>query len=283
MNRPNDAEIFETPLAFYWLDKDGICNIETKPAPRTLENSKASMESFKKTFGGKKVYCIADLTYIKEVPEESRVYYQKETPTIFNAIAYVTQSELSRMVATVFSLIFNPLIPTKIFSNEADARAWLKDLKEKGASKISPTTDEKKVKGKLLLVDDNPAEEIIMNGAIKEGNWDISLVFFSKPKKALEYLKESNDEIFLIISDINMPGMNGFDFKKAIDADEDLARKSIPFIFFSNSVRKEDVIQAYDNRIQGYFQKPPGLTEAIALLDKIFNYWLISNHPAKVH
>jgi CheY-like chemotaxis protein len=281
MNKPNDTEIFEDELATFWFDKDDILYIITKTITRTLEKSKSLIQNIKKTLGGKKAYCITDLTSAKEIPEESRAYYKKEVPSMFNAIAYVTQTELSRMVAAVYSLIFNPSVPTRIFSNESDARNWLKEMQSKGKLIIPLTAKEKKVKGKLLLVDDNPTEEMFMKVALKEGNWDISIVFFSGPKKALEYLRETKDEIFLIISDINMPGMNGFDFKKAIDEDKNLVRKSLPFVFLSNSARKEDIVEAYDNQVQGYFQKPTDFGEATALLDKIFNYWLVSRHPHK--
>jgi CheY-like chemotaxis protein len=280
MIKPTDAEIFEDSLATYWLDMDGILNFDVKSTPRTLESSKSLIQSLTKMLGAKKVYCITDLTSAGEIPEESRAYYQKEVPALFKAVAYITQGELSRMVATVYSLIFNPSIPTKIFNNESDARAWLKALQEKGVP-IIPENIEKKVKGKLLLVDDDPSEEKIIKYALEEGHWNVSIKYFQQPKKALDYLRETKDEIFLIISDINMPGMNGFDFKKAIDADTELARKSIPFIFSSNSAKKEDIVQAYDNRVQGYFQKPADLTEATELLDKIFDYWLVSRHPHK--
>jgi CheY-like chemotaxis protein len=279
MNTRGDVAISEHPLANYWLDENDILHIETKPVARTLESSKSLIQSLKKILGGRKVYCLTDLTSAKEIPEESRTYYEKEVPTLFKAVAYVTQSELSRMVATIFSLIFNPSVPTKIFNTELDAEAWLKDLQARGEPVLPTTSQEKKVEGKLLLVDDDPSEELIMKEAIEDGNWHVSINFYNEPEKALEYLKETHDEIFLIISDINMPGMDGFAFKKAIDANHDLSKKSIPFIFFSNSARKEDIVKAYDSRVQGYFQKPGDFKEATALFDKIFNYWLVSRHP----
>jgi CheY-like chemotaxis protein len=278
---PDETEKFENPLVTYWFDKDGIFHIVAKPVARTIETSKALIQDLKKALGGKKAYCITDLTSVKEIPEESRKYYQKEVPSLFNAVGYVTHSELSRMVATVFSLIFNPAIPTRIFNNESDAKTWLTDLKKKGVTIIPPQNIEKKVKGKLLLVDDDASEEMIIKFALEEGKWNVSIKFFTQPQKAIEYLKETKDQIFLIISDINMPGMDGFDFKRAIDEDIELSKKCIPFIFASNSARKEDIVHAYDNRVQGYFKKPADIMEATELLSKIFNYWLVNKHPQK--
>ena len=49
--------------------------------------------------------------------------------------------------------------------------------------------------------------------------------------------------------------MDGFTFKKTIDNDEQLKRKSIPFIFASNSSTKEDIAAAYDTGGAGLFSK----------------------------
>ena len=48
------------------------------------------------------------------------------------------------------------------------------------------------------------------------------------------YMRKTKDELFLIISDMNMPKMNRLELKRAIDDDVILKKKSIPFIFSSN-------------------------------------------------
>jgi hypothetical protein len=77
LNKPNDIEIFEDPLATFWFDKNGILNITTKPVTRTLENTRVLILKIKNLLGGKKVYTISDLTPIKEITEEARIYYKK--------------------------------------------------------------------------------------------------------------------------------------------------------------------------------------------------------------
>ncbi|WP_439484452.1 response regulator transcription factor [Cyclobacterium plantarum] len=86
----------------------------------------------------------------------------------------------------------------------------------------------KKITGKILLVDDQPYEELLLKEALASIDQFAKVEYISNPKKALEYLKESCDKIFLIICDINMPEMNGLDFKKEIEKDDYLHEKSIP-------------------------------------------------------
>lgn len=139
----------------------------------------------------------------------------------------------------------------------------------------------KKVIGKIILVDDQEYEKIFLEDALYDKNWDIEVEYFSNAKDALEHLKKNADEIFLIISDMNMPIMNGMEFKKAMDRDEYLRQKSIPFIFASSSPNKSDVIEAYQYRVQGYFKKPTTVKKQAEMLEKIIQYWISCLHPTK--
>lgn len=139
----------------------------------------------------------------------------------------------------------------------------------------------KKVKGNIILVDDQAYEKELLKQALYDKNWDIDVEFFNNAKDALEHLKENADEIFLIISDMNMSGMSGMDLKKAIDRDEYLRQKTIPFIFASSEPDREKMIEAYQYRVQGYFRKPDTTEEQAELLETIIQYWISCVHPMK--
>jgi len=140
---------------------------------------------------------------------------------------------------------------------------------------------ERKVTGKILLVDDNKYEEHLLNEALEANNWDIYVVYFSNVKDALEYLRENIGGIFLIISDMNMPEMNGMDFKKVIDNDEYVGQKSIPFIFVSSEATNEQIKEAYYYRVQGFFKKPDSIEGQAELLKEIIEYWMSCVFPKK--
>jgi len=56
-----------------------------------------------------------------------------------------------------------------------------------------------------------------------------------KGEEALLYLKDTTDDIFLILSDLNMPRMDGLKLKRMIDLPPDIKIKAIPFFFHSNT------------------------------------------------
>jgi DNA-binding NtrC family response regulator len=135
--------------------------------------------------------------------------------------------------------------------------------------------------GKMLLVDDEPYEKNLLEEALGQKNWQVEIEYFSNVEDALVYLKKTDDDIFLLISDMNMPKINGLDFKKTIDKDYDTKQKSVPFIFVSNADNPEQVTEAFLYRVQGYFKKPLTVDLQAEMFDIIIRYWIISNHPHK--
>lgn len=137
------------------------------------------------------------------------------------------------------------------------------------------------LKGKIILVDDDCYERDLLESALQKRGWDARVEYFDNAEDALGHLRKNSDEIFLIISDMNMPKMNGMDFKKAIDTDLQLREKSIPFIFATSTSVRSEITQAFDYRVQGYFKKPLTTEEQADMLDIIIKYWIVSSHPNK--
>jgi CheY-like chemotaxis protein len=135
------------------------------------------------------------------------------------------------------------------------------------------------IEGKIVLVDDQPIEKELLKIAIMELGIEVDLIYFNNGEEALTYLKETADKVFLIISDMNMPKMSGLDFKKAIDTDNGLQEKAIPFIFSSTEATKHQLKEAYDYRLQGYFLKPNDLKLMAKQLETIINYWSVAVRP----
>lgn len=139
----------------------------------------------------------------------------------------------------------------------------------------------KEVRGKIILVDDGKFEKSFLDESLNDSNWAIKVEYFSNVKDALEHLRGNADDIFLIISDMNMPEMSGLDFKKVIDNDKFLKLKSIPFIFATTLVTKKQVDEAYKCNVQGYFKKPDTIEEQAEMIEKIVQYWKLCIHPNK--
>ena len=139
--------------------------------------------------------------------------------------------------------------------------------------------DLKTIKGKIILIDDQKYECKLLLEGLKKKNWHVKVEYFMDTEEAYNYLIKTKDDLFLIISDLNMPKMSGLELKKKIDCHDDLRKKTIPFICSSTSEMNEQVIEAYEYRVQGFFTKPLTVEKYAEMLDIIIKYWIICKHP----
>lgn len=134
--------------------------------------------------------------------------------------------------------------------------------------------------GPIIVLEDDVDDEAILKAILKELNIENELVCFAKADEAFQYLKTTSQQPFIILSDVNLPGQSGLEFKRRLDSDEELRRKSIPFIFYSTSVSQKAVDIAYTQlTVQGFFQKHDsynGIRDSIKL---ILDYWRACRHP----
>lgn len=134
--------------------------------------------------------------------------------------------------------------------------------------------------GPIIIVDDDEDDQEIINDVLNEIGSTNKRIFFKSCDPALLYLRTTTDQPFIILCDINLPKQNGLDFKREIDEDDFLRRKSIPFIFFSTAIDQRSVDTAYkEMTVQGFFKKQGSMNELKKTLSVIIDYWMKCRHP----
>ncbi len=106
-----------------------------------------------------------------------------------------------------------------------------------------------------------------------------TLKIFNDCKSALEYLKVTKDRIFLIISDVKFPGMDGFGLREEIIKDDYLRKKAIPYIFLTDYADKQSIDKAYELEVQGFFEKEGSIIKLGLIIKQIIDYWENCKHP----
>lgn len=86
-------------------------------------------------------------------------------------------------------------------------------------------------------------------------------------------MNKTNIHPFLILSDINMPKLSGFELRNKIFTNEQLQTKCIPYLFFTTGANKKSVIDAYALSVQGFFLKPNSIEALENTIKKIVEYW----------
>ena len=116
---------------------------------------------------------------------------------------------------------------------------------------------------KVLLVDDDPSLTRLFSHALKKENYECAIA--NSAEEGLSIAKNFAPDI--IISDIMMPNINGFTFRKMILEDPQL--KSIPFVFLTSKSNEKDILDGYNLDITDFVQKTSGTKVIVAKVTAI--------------
>ena len=109
---------------------------------------------------------------------------------------------------------------------------------------------------KILLVDDDEAFNFLNRIAIKDYDVNCQVDETMDGKAALDYLEKTKQCPDVILLDVNMPVMDGFEFLEHFEKQNKCNNLSKIFILTS-SLRDEDRMKSLNNKyVKGYFDKP---------------------------
>src|SRR5205809_3546545 len=139
------------------------------------------------------------------------------------------------------------------------------------------------LKAGILVAEDLPDDVLILKHAFAKAGINAPLHFVTDGQEAVEYLK--GEQMFadrssyplpaLLLLDLNMPRLNGFDVLKWVRGQAGLCR--LPIVVFTSSEQPRDVNRAYELGANSYLVKPPALAELQRIAHHLGNYWLRVN------
>src|SRR6478609_1003916 len=127
--------------------------------------------------------------------------------------------------------------------------------------------------GPIIVIEDDPDDQEVLNEIFKRLGYSNKIIYFLDGNEALTYLNKTDVQPFLILSDINMPKISGFELRNKVFTNEQLQTKCIPYLFFTTAATKKSVIDAYALSVQGFFKKPHSMEELEHTIKKIVEYW----------
>ena len=104
---------------------------------------------------------------------------------------------------------------------------------------------------KILVVDDFATMRKVIKNLLKQAGYN-NIVEAEDGAEALKTLKSMN--VDFVISDWNMPNMNGLEFLKAVRADGEISGK--PFLMVTAEALQENVVLAVKAGVNDYIVKP---------------------------
>ncbi len=131
----------------------------------------------------------------------------------------------------------------------------------------------------ILLLEDDEIDVTAIKRALKELNIKNPLIVCENGAKGLEWLRANLNALpAVILSDIDMPVMNGLEFLDKLKHDPDLLK--IPVVILSTFREESDRAKAFKLGVAGYMIKPVDAGKYLSVMETIAAYWRTSELPS---
>jgi CheY-like chemotaxis protein len=135
----------------------------------------------------------------------------------------------------------------------------------------------------ILLVEDNPDDELLTLRALKKANVANRIEVARDGAEAIDFVfgegkyagRGMNDLPQLVLLDLKLPKISGLQVLERIRADE--RTKRIPVVILTSSTEHVDIKCGYDLHANSFVSKPVNFQEFSEAVQKLGLYWLIVN------
>ena len=136
---------------------------------------------------------------------------------------------------------------------------------------------------KILLVEDNPDDELLVMRSLKKANVFNEVTVAHDGAEALDYLfgtgdyagRDINDTPAVTLLDLKLPKIDGLGVLRKIREDERF--RNLPVVILTSSREQEDIIQSYALGANSYVRKPVEFNNFADAVRQLGLYWLVLN------
>jgi CheY-like chemotaxis protein len=137
---------------------------------------------------------------------------------------------------------------------------------------------------RILLVEDDPKDVELTLTGLADYNLANEVVIARDGEEALDYLyrrgnyqSRANGNPAVMLLDLKLPKVNGFEVLEQVRADENL--KMIPVVVLTSSHEERDLVQSYKLGVNAYVVKPVDLHQFVKAVKELGVFWAVINQP----
>jgi CheY-like chemotaxis protein len=130
----------------------------------------------------------------------------------------------------------------------------------------------------ILVIEDDPVDQEMISLAFKRASVVNVVITMANGQEALDYLSALQNEFVLpavIILDLNMPLMDGFEFLRRIKAEPRFA--ALPVVVLTTSQFDRDLTQSYALGASSCLTKPADFEQLVQMAAEVDQYWCRRN------
>jgi len=135
----------------------------------------------------------------------------------------------------------------------------------------------------ILLVEDNPDDEILTIRALKKNNILNEVVVARDGAEALDFLfgtgqyadRDIKETPQVVLLDLKLPKLDGLEVLRRLRKDE--RTKLLPIVVLTSSTEEQDMIESYSLGANSYILKPVDFNQFAEAIRQLGLYWLVLN------
>ncbi len=135
----------------------------------------------------------------------------------------------------------------------------------------------------LLLVEDNPDDEVLTLRALRKHNLVNEIVVARDGQEALDYLfsegeysgRDTRVLPQVILLDLKLPKVDGLQVLERLRAEPQT--RHVPVVVLTSSNQDQDMLRSYDLGANGYVRKPVDFEQFLEAARQLGLYWLVLN------
>ena len=132
---------------------------------------------------------------------------------------------------------------------------------------------------RLLVVEDSESDVELLREALADSEPAVGLDVVRHGEDALAFLRREGrfEEAVhpdLVVLDLNLPRMGGFEVLQALRSDVDPRLRRLPVVVFTTSGTTEDVETAYELHASSFVTKPTGFERYLDAVRAFREFWL---------
>jgi two-component system, chemotaxis family, response regulator Rcp1 len=132
---------------------------------------------------------------------------------------------------------------------------------------------------RLLVVEDSESDVELLREALSDSEPQVELDVVRHGEDALAFLRREGRfhaaaEPDLMVLDLNLPRMGGFEVLRALRTDVDPRLRRLPVVVFTTSGNRDDVEEAYDLHASSFVTKPSGFDRYLETVKAFREFWL---------
>jgi len=130
-------------------------------------------------------------------------------------------------------------------------------------------------------VEDDPDDEFLTRDALRTGGLSHDVVVARDGAEAVEWIFTGEGVPDLVLLDLKLPKLSGFDVLERIRSDE--RTRGLPVVILTSSSEHRDIQRSYTTGANSYVRKPVNFPEFVRAVQTLGVYWLTVNEPLQNH